>query len=203
MVHSKIPLTLNAGLRWVILAAALLESLAGCVSANLGDAYVADQHGVVEAASAKLVVYATDSVDPGIVYYLIIDGERVGRVFQGTFFTQLVDPGFRVVVAEEYWTGKGFGKASSPANIFTLEEPDVGLPESLNVGAKTQENLQVSSGEVVYLQLTKAEGEEFFYTCDDTADTTTMCRGVRFNSAFEVVTEEAARQQLIGRRESL
>jgi hypothetical protein len=185
----------------------LLASLVGCVRPNLGDVFATDRHGAVVAESAKVVVYMSDDLDPGIVYYLKIDGQRVGRVFHRTFFAKVIEPGFRAVLAEEYWTGKGVGKALNPANIpanlLNKGAPDVGIPQSLNVRAKTLQSLEVSPGEVIFLRLTKQEGKEFFYACDDTRDTTTMCRGVRFDSAFEMVAEATAREQLIGRQESL
>jgi hypothetical protein len=202
-MHTGIPLRRLCGTGWAILAAGLLASLMGCVRPNLGDVFATDQHGAVVAESAKVVVYMSDEVDPAIVYYLKIDGQRVGRVFHRTFFAKVIEPGFRAVLAEEYFTGKGVGKAFNPANILTTEAPDIGLPDSLNVRAQTFQSLEVSPGEVIFLRLMKQEGKEFFYACDDTRDTTTMCRGVRFDSAFEVVSEATAGEQLVGRQESL
>ena len=145
-MYTGISLRRLCGTGQAILAAGMLASLVGCVRPNLGDAFATDQHGAVVAESAKVVVYMSDDVDPAIVYYLKIDGQRVGRVFHGTFFAKVIEPGFRAVLAEEYFNGKGVGKAFSPANILT-PGVDIGMPESLNVRAQTLQSVKVSPGE--------------------------------------------------------
>ncbi len=186
-----------------VFATLLLPLLAGCVTPDLGEVYVAEQHGTV-GEQTRIVIYPAGDVDSAIVFYLKIDGKRVGRVFQDTFFSRVVEPGHRDISAQEYWSGEGLGKdfanAVNPLNIF--DPVDTNLPESLNVGAETTHSLEIGPGQVVFLRLTKGEGEEYFFACEETRETTTMCSGVRYDSVFEVIAEDEAHRQLAERRES-
>ena len=179
--------------------------LTGCIKPNLGEVYVAELHGVVAGDAARVVIYPAAEVDSGIVFHVKIGGEQVGRVFQETFFSHALDPGSHTVVVQEHWSGEGWGKdlgnAVNPVNIF--EPVEISLPESLNPRAETAHSLEIQQGQVVYLQVRKEEGKEYFFSCEETRETTTMCRGVRYDTAFEVVEDNEAQRQLAGRRESL
>ena len=188
-----------------IVSAMLMSAGGGCVSAKLGTQYEQETHVAAIEGPSKAVFYVDDAVDAAIHYYAYVDGDKAGHLFPGTFTVVAVDPGRHRVMVSEWWTGEGFGGAIKDVFVSPFSSSaELPMPEALMPGAESTLEISVRPGDVVYIRISKsAEAEEYFYECEITAETTTMCQGERTVTEIETVAAPVAQEELQGYRESL
>jgi hypothetical protein len=166
----------------------------GCVSSNLGKTYKSSEHPNVTGDNGEVIIFADSEIEDGIAFRVWIDDKHQGLVFPKSFIRVGVTPGMSKIGFREEFAGNSF-KDSLPESFTQLGSPFSFKPPLVR-------HIEVRTREVHYIGIRK-ESNEYFSECEETKETTTVCKANRYNTVIEQVDGIVANAELSGMKESL
>ena len=159
----------------------------GCSTIDQGGAFDLVVHGKGEAGKGVLIIYADAAVEDGTVYFTRLKDKPDDklfpsylRIYPGTFIRILAEPGLAEIDTFVAW--RKF-----------LREPESPAPASRVIGHEAY----VEAGDVLYFTF-RQEVEEVYRKCEETRETTTICKMMSHSTIIEPVDGSVAVKALSG-----